>query len=267
MPELASSPGICLPFPLFSLLDQTVYDYASLASDTSKWEQANMATWGALDSCPLLTQFQGVEKTRVDLSAISHAEAWGKPKRSMSDVAYLLLAPNQVVEEERRFGLVAMWTHPCQGCLPWLDEAVRKLTLLINNGEDLAYALMQLNEDSQHIPLSTAGHINAMINGAPSRSACGHRSHLEVCKLLQCGVEVVYPEGLSGGLELLQVFLPKLPIWDWDSNVEFAQKPLLLQVNLPRIVPQQSSTPIPSPHSVMECPSDLVSHPSMTMEI
>ena len=217
MPESASPPGICLLFPLFSLLQQTMDDYGSFASNTSKWEQANMATWGSLDICPLLTQFQVEEITREGLSAISHAKAWGDPKRPTSDMAYLLLAPDQVVEEERRFGLVAVWTHPCQAHLPSLDEVARKLVLLINTGEDWAYAFTQLNEDSQQIPLSTAGHSSTMIDGTPSRNPCQHLNHLEVHKLLQCGVEVVYPEGLNRSLELLWVYLPKLPIWDSDS--------------------------------------------------
>ena len=106
-----------------------------------------------------------------------------------------------------------------------------------------------------------------MIDVASSRSTCRHLSHLEACKLLPCGVEVVYPEGLNGGLELLWVSLPKLPIWDLDSHVESAHEPTLLQVNLPRFTPQWSSTPISSLHSVMECPSDMVSCPSITMEI
>ena len=226
-----------------------------------------MATWGSLDICPPLTQFQVVEITRVGLSAISHAKVWGDPKRPKSDMAYLLLAPNQVVEEERRFGLVAVWTHPCQAHLPSLDEAVRNPALLINTGEDWAYAFMQLNEDSQDIPLSTTRYISAMIDGTPSRSACGHLNHLEVCKLLQCRVEVVYPEGLNRGLELMWVSLPKLPIWDLDSHLGPFHKLMLLQVNLPRIAPQWSLTPISSLHSVTECPSNMVSCPSMTMEI
>ena len=197
-----------------------------------------MATWGFLDICPLLTQFQVVEITRVALSTISHAEAWGDPKRPKSDMAYPLLVPDQAVEEEQRFGLVVVWTHPCQAHLPSLDEVARKPILLIKPGEDWAYTFMQLNKDSQHIPLSTTGHISTMINGAPSRSACGHLSHLEVYKLLQHGVEVVYLEGLNGSLEPLPVSLPKLPIWDSDSHVGPSHKPALLQVNLPRIVPQ-----------------------------
>ena len=214
-----------------------------------------MATWGSLDICPLLTQFQVKEINRSGLSAISHVEAWGDPKRPKSDMAYLLLAPDQVVEEERKFGLVAVWTHLCQAHLPSLDEVVRKLTLLISTGEDWAYAIMQLNEGSQHIPLSTARHISAMIDGTLRRNACWCLSQLEVCKLLQSGVEVVYPEGLNGGLEPLWVSLPKLPIWDLDSHAESACKPMPLQVNLPRIVPQQSSTPVSSLHSVTWSPA------------
>ena len=96
-------------------------DYAYFASDANKWEQVNMATWGSHDICLLLTQFQVMEITQLGLSAISHAEAWGYPKRPKSDMAYLLLAPDQAVEEERKFGLVAVWTHPCQTHLPSLD--------------------------------------------------------------------------------------------------------------------------------------------------
>ena len=260
MSELASPPGVCLLFLFFSLLQQTMDDYMSFPSDTSKWEQVNMATWGSLDICLLLTQFQVVEITRTGLSAISHAEVWEDPKRPTSDMAYLLPVADQVVEEERRFRLVAVWTHPCQAHLP-------SLVLLMNTGEDWAYAFMQLNTDSQDIPLSTARHISTIIDGALSRSTCGHLSHLEVHKLLQCGVKVVYPEGLHGGLELPKVSIPKPPIWDSDSHMESSHKPILLQVNLPRIVPQWSSTPISSLHSVTECPSNMVPHPHLTMEI
>ena len=84
----------------------------------------------------------------MGLSAISYAKVWEDPKRPKPDMAYLLLAPDKAVEEERRFGLVAVWTHPCQVHLPSLDEVARKLTLLINTGEDWAYAFLQLNEDS-----------------------------------------------------------------------------------------------------------------------
>ena len=124
-------------------------------------------------------------------------------------------------------------------------------------------------------PLSATGHISAMIDGAPSRSMCGCLSHLEVWKLLQCGGEVVYPEGQNGGLELLLVSFPKPPVWDSDPHMESAHKPTLLQVNLPRftlrgklsITSQWFLMPILSLHSVTECQIDLVPHSCTRTEI
>ena len=145
-------------------------------------------------------------------------------------MAYLLLALAQEVEEERKFGLVMVWVHLCQVLLISLDEAVKKLTLLINTRKDWAYIFVQLWKDSWHVPLSNARHLSVMVDGAPSRSACRCPSHLEVHKLLQFGSKMVYPEGLNGGLEPLCVPLPKQLIWD----VESTGKPAILQVNLPR---------------------------------
>ena len=67
-------------------------------------------------------------------------------------MAYLLLVPAQAVEEERRFGLVAVWVHPSQTLLPSLEEAVRKLTLLINMKEYWPYAFVWVCKDSTVCP-------------------------------------------------------------------------------------------------------------------
>ena len=183
-------------------------DYAYFMGDASRWEDATEAIWGSHNICPLLTQFQVLEITQSGLSTISWAEVLGYPKKPRFGMAYLLLAPAQEAEEERRFGLVVVWVHASQTLLPSLEEAARKLTLLINTKEDWPYAFVWVCEDSQHIPFSNAGHVSIMVDGAPSRSACGCFSQLEVCQLLQSGGEVVYPEGLNGGLELLWVPLP-----------------------------------------------------------
>ena len=99
-----------------------------------------------------------------------------------------------------------------------------------------------------------------MVDGAPSRSTCRHLSCLEVCKLLQCGSEVVYPEGLNGGFK---------PIWGSVWDAESTNEPTMLQVNLPRTTcrdvttatSQWSSMPISSAHSVT------VTRPSMEEEV
>ena len=88
---------------------------------------------------------------------------------------------------EMAFGLAMMWAHPHQAHLPSLDEVVRKLTLLIDIGDNWVYTFVQLNEGTLHVPLSSKGHISAMIDGVPSRGTCGHLHKLQVWKLLQCG--------------------------------------------------------------------------------
>ena len=135
-------------------------------------------------------------------------------------MAYLLLVPAQEAEEEKRFGLAGVWVHPNQTLLPSLEEAVKKLTLLISTEEDWYYAFVQVNEDTQHLPLSDARHINILVDGTPSRSACGQLSQLEVCQILYLGGVVIYPEGWNGGLEPVQVTLPKLPLWEVESTRE-----------------------------------------------
>ena len=172
---------------------------------------------------------------------------------------------------------MAMWVHTNQVHLSFLDEAVQKLTLLINTGDDWDYAFMQLNKDNQHIPLSSNSHITTMINGVLSRSTLGHPSQLEVCKLLQCGDQVVSPKGLNGGLEPIQISLLEMPVWDMDTLGKPVHEPLLLQVDLSSIRPRDqmpitpppcgASTPPSSPHSDTECPSETATHPSMATEL
>ena len=83
------------------------------------------------------------------------------------------------------FGLAVVWVHPYQACIPTLNGAVKKLTLLTTSNENWAYSFVQLNKDAQHVPLPKEGHLSAMIKGSPSRNMCGHLCQLEVHLLLQ----------------------------------------------------------------------------------
>ena len=80
--------------------------------------------------------------TRADLSAISQTGWWGNPKKQSQGMAYLLLAPSQEVEEEKRFGLAGVCVHPNQFLLSSLKEVAKKLTLLISTKEDWYYVLV-----------------------------------------------------------------------------------------------------------------------------
>ena len=136
---------------------------------------------------------------------------------------------------------------------------------------------MQLNEDAQHAPLSNKGHLSTMVDGAPCRSTCGHLCQLEVCKLLQCGDQVVYPKGLNGDLEPVQTLLSGSLIWGMDTLGEPTCEPSFLLVDLSCVTlgdhtpkapaPCRTSTPPPSPHSATECPSSTGTHPSMATKL
>ena len=111
-------------------------DYSHFAKDANRWEQTTEATWGSHNICPLLSQFYVMAISWLHLLAISQAKAWGDPKKPKLGMAYLLIVPAQAVEEERIFRLVAVWVHTCQTFLSSLEEAAKKLTLLINTGDD-----------------------------------------------------------------------------------------------------------------------------------
>ena len=93
-------------------------DYAYYSKDPTLWEEASQALWGDHDICTLLPQFVVTLITRWEISALSRNEAHGDPKKPRFGMAYLLLVLAQEAEEERKFGLVAVWVHPCQALLP-----------------------------------------------------------------------------------------------------------------------------------------------------
>ena len=186
-------------------------------------------------------------------------------------MTYLLLVPSQEAEEEKRFCLAGVWVYPNQFLLSSLKEAAKKLTLLISTMEDWYYAFVQVNEDAQHLPLSDVRYISILVDGAPSRSVCGHLSQLEVHQLLHLGGVVIYPGGLNGGLEPVWVTLPNLLLWKMGSTREDTQLQITLprttQGDSPQAVPLWSLTSVSSLHSITECPSEVVTGPSLTKEI
>ena len=192
-------------------------------------------------------------------------------------MVFLLIVPKKTIKGEMAFELAVVWTHPHQAWLSSLDEATKKLTLLINLGNNWAYAFVWLNKDAQHVPLSNKGHLSAMVNGVPCRSMCGHLHQLEVCKLLQYGDQVVYPEGLNGGLELVQTSLSGPLLWGLDVLGDSAHETSFLLVDLSQVTlgdhipeapaPHRTSTPCSPSHLTMEHPPKTDSHISMTAEV
>ena len=207
-------------------------EYTHFSKNPCLWEELTQMLWGSHDICPCLSQFQVRDMTRSELSALSHMGAWGDTQKPQCNMAYLLIAPGKTIKGEMAFGLTVVWAHPHQACLPSLDEVVRKFTLLIDIGDNWAYAFVWLNKGTLHVPLSSEGHISAMINGALSRSTCGHLCQLQVQWLLQCRSHVVCPEGLNGGLEPVKLSVPQTHVWDMNTLGRPIHESLQLQVDL-----------------------------------
>ena len=161
-------------------------DYTYFCKDASRWEQSTEAAWEVHNTCPLLMQFKVLEITQSGISTNSQAEVWGDHKKPRFGMAYLLLVPAQEAEEERKFGLVAVWVHPHQALLLWLDEVAKKTCLTYQYQGGLALHLCAVMQGLlAHPPLQ---HLSILVDGAP-RSACRCLSHLKVHKLLQFAVK------------------------------------------------------------------------------
>ena len=209
-------------------------DYMHFSRDPSPWEESTQMLWGSHDICPSLSWFKVRDVTQWELLAFSSAGVWEDAEKPQCNMAYLLIVPGKTIEGEMAFRLTMVWAHPHQAHLLSLDELARKHALLIDIGDNWAYAFVWLNEVALHVPLSSEGNISAMINGVPSRSTCRHLYQLQVWRILHYGSHVVCPEGLNGGLEPVQLSIPQLPMWDMNIFCRPVHECLQLQVNLPR---------------------------------
>ena len=87
---------------------------------------------------------------------------------------------------------------PCQARVCSIEEAVRELTAWVFSGPNWPYALVQLNEDTHHVPLPKEGHLGILPQGEADMTPYGKISQMEVCQLLASGLQIAYPVGLNG---------------------------------------------------------------------
>ena len=98
--------------------------------------------WVSHDICPSQSLFQVRDVTQSELLALFHAGVWEDTEKPQCNMAYLLIALGKTIEGEMAFRLTMVWVHPHQACLPSLDEMARKLALLVNIGDNWAYAFV-----------------------------------------------------------------------------------------------------------------------------
>ena len=80
-------------------------DYTFFSKDPSQWDESYQSLPGCHSICPILKQFHIAQVTQPGLSSLTHLLAWGDPKRFCSDVAFLLILPEEGVAGERVYGL------------------------------------------------------------------------------------------------------------------------------------------------------------------
>ena len=124
-------------------------DFLHLSKDVGLWDTSTKATWGLLDFCPAVMQYQVHAIMQTQLTALSQTGAWGDVKKPWWDMAFLLIVPSLAVGCEWVFSLTAMWAHPH---LPTVGEAAQKLMLLANESPNWPYAYAWMNDAAAHMP-------------------------------------------------------------------------------------------------------------------
>ena len=154
-----------------------------------------------------------------------------------------------------------------------MEEAVRELTVWVSSGPNWPYTLVQLHEDTCHVPLPKEGHLGILPQEGADMTACRRISQMEVCQLLISGLQVAYLIGLNGHEEPIITSLPKA----LANGISLTRgKSVYLEIDIPQPMaeePDWKASPIG------ECTPIIISSPlkttllkserevSMTMEV
>ena len=133
----------------------------------------------------------------------------GEKQRVHHNIAFLLVLAEEEATRDRKYGLLTIWVNPDQARVHSMEEAVGNLTAWVSSGPDWPYTLVQLHEDTCHVPLPKEGHLGTLPQRGAEITACQRISQLEVCQLLVSGPQVAYPIGLNGCEEPIITSLPE----------------------------------------------------------
>ena len=165
--------------------------------------------WGSLTICPPLYQFHIPSFTPAELSSLTSLKAWGERQRICHDITFLLVLAEEEATGDRKYGLLTIWLNPFQARVHSMQEVVKNLTIWVSSGPNWPYTLVQLHEDTCHVPLTKEGHLGILPQTGAEMTACGRISQLEVCQLLISGLQVAYLIGLNGHEEPIITSLPE----------------------------------------------------------
>ena len=127
-------------------------EFLLLCADATLWDPTIRATWGLLNFCPTIMQFQVCAIMQTQLATLSQTGALGEVEKPKQDMAFLMIVPSTDAGGDQVFSLAAVWVHPCYGHISTLKEAAQKLMLLADNGPDWPYAFVCMKDTILHMP-------------------------------------------------------------------------------------------------------------------
>ena len=186
-----------------------ITDYAFFLQGSDRWRKDLALSWGHFNICPSLQQFHISSITQLEISSLTGLKAWGDKGKFHNDTAFPMVSADKEATGDRKYGPFTIWVNPCQARVCFMEEAVRELTAWVSSGPNWPYTLVQLNEDTSHVPLPKVGHLGVLTEGGTNNTACRKISQMEVQQLLISGLQVTYLVGLNGCEDPIITFLPK----------------------------------------------------------
>ena len=117
-----------------------------------------------------------------------------------------------------------------------MEEAVKELTVWASSGPNWPYTLVQLNEDTCHVPLPKEGHLGILPEGGTNSTTHRRISQLEVCQLLVSGLQVAYLVGLNGCEDPIITSLSE----SLTNGISLTGgRSVYLEVNIPQLIAEE----------------------------
>ena len=201
-----------------------------------RWGNSMKALWSSLEICPSIDHI-GLPCHRAgELHSIGHLKVWGDAHTLHLGMVYSLVQVDNT-SEVGNYGLAIVWIDSCQARMVLMGEALESLSYLASKGSDWPYVLIQLYEDTNHMPLPKDRHVCVLPQGEAA-SPSGWISQLKICQLLSDGPLVVFPTELNRGDQSVTINLPES--LHTGSSVTTDEYPYI-EVNIPTLIPEGQS--------------------------
>ena len=199
-----------------------------------RWGNSMKALWGSLEICPPTDHIGLPCHIAGELHSIGHLKVWGDAHKLHLGMAYLLVWVDDT-SEVGNYGLAIVWIDSHQAKMVSMGEALESLSSLTPKGSDWPYALIQLYEGANHMPLPKDRHV-CVLPQAEARSPSWQISQLKICQLLSDRPLVVFPTELNGGNQSVTIDLPKS--LHTGSSITTDEYPYI-EVIIPTLVPEE----------------------------